>query len=89
MTGWQLPPSRGLSGASKMTLATLQRSLLQRGHRTFLLDGEVCRAGWAIVHVPYYRWWRNGWLNDRNDSGFQKTVSQLFAELRFCLGIIQ
>jgi hypothetical protein len=45
------------------------------------------RAGWQIVHVPYYRWWRNGWLSDRNDPHFQKVVAQLFAELRACLGL--
>jgi hypothetical protein len=45
------------------------------------------RAGWEIVHVPYYRWWRNGWLNDRNDPQFLKTVDQLFAELRVCLAL--
>lgn len=45
------------------------------------------RAGWEIVHVPYYRWWRNGWLNDRHDPHFQETINQLFAELRGCLGL--
>jgi len=45
------------------------------------------RAGWEIVHVPYYQWWRNGWLSDRNDPEFQRTVSQLFAELRVCLAL--
>ena len=45
------------------------------------------RAGWEIVHVPYYRWWRNGWLSDRNDPHFQKTVSELFLELKLCLAL--
>jgi len=45
------------------------------------------RAGWQIVHVPYYRWWRNGWLSDRNDPEFQKTINQFFAELRVSLGL--
>lgn len=45
------------------------------------------RAGWEIVHVPYYRWWRNGWLSDRNDPQFQKTVSNLFSELKLCLAV--
>lgn len=36
----------GLSGAGKTTLATFtERSLLDRGYRTFLLDGDVLRAG--------------------------------------------
>ncbi len=45
------------------------------------------RAGWEILHVPYYRWWRNGWLSDRNDPQFQESVTQLFAELRSYLGV--
>lgn len=45
------------------------------------------RAGWKIVHVPYYRWWRNGWLSDRGDPQFQNSVQQLFADLKLCLGI--
>jgi hypothetical protein len=45
------------------------------------------RAGWQIVHVPYYRWWRNGWLSDRDDPNFEKTVNEFFAELRSCLGL--
>lgn len=36
----------GLSGAGKTTLATFtERSLLDHGYRTFLLDGDVVRAG--------------------------------------------
>lgn len=45
------------------------------------------RAGWEIVHVPYYRWWHNGWLSDRHDAKFQTVVNQLFAELKIALGI--
>jgi hypothetical protein len=45
------------------------------------------RAGWEIVHVPYYRWWRHGWLSDRNDPQFEETVKQLFSDLRSCLGM--
>jgi hypothetical protein len=45
------------------------------------------RAGWQIVHVPYYRWWRNGWLGDRNDPHFKQVVGQLFDELRACLSL--
>jgi hypothetical protein len=40
-----------------------------------------------IVHVPYYRWWRDGWLSDLDDPQFKRTVDQLFAELRVCLGL--
>ena len=45
------------------------------------------RAGWQIVHVPYYRWWRNGWLSDHNDPQFQQVVGQLFSELKINLGL--
>ena len=45
------------------------------------------RAGWEIVHVPYYHWWKNGWLSDRNDPRFQQVVGSLFAELRVCLAL--
>lgn len=45
------------------------------------------RAGWEIVHVPYYRWWRNAWLSDRNDPQFKKTISDLFSELKNSLGL--
>ena len=39
------------------------------------------RAGWKIAHVPYYHWYRNGWLCDQNDSQFQKSVQGLFIEI--------
>ncbi len=45
------------------------------------------RAGWEIVHVPYYRWWRGGWLSDVGDPQFHQTVKQLFADLRSALAI--
>jgi hypothetical protein len=45
------------------------------------------RAGWEIVHVPYYRWWRNGWLSDQGDPQFHQAVKQLFTELRAALAI--
>ncbi len=45
------------------------------------------RAGWEIVHVPYYRWWRHGWLSDRSDPQFESTLTQLFGELRKCLDL--
>jgi hypothetical protein len=45
------------------------------------------RAGWKIIHVPYYQWYRKGWLCDRQDSQFQRTVQSLFAEIRIQLNI--
>lgn len=47
----------------------------------------LMRAGWQIVHVPYYRWWHNGWLSDINDPQFQKTIDQFFDELRLSLSL--
>jgi hypothetical protein len=46
------------------------------------------RAGWEIVHVPYYRWWRDAWLSDRDDPQFQQTVKHLFTELKLCLALV-
>ncbi|MEN9573656.1 MAG: hypothetical protein RL514_1511 [Verrucomicrobiota bacterium] len=40
------------------------------------------RAGWEIVHIPYYRWWRGGWLSDQNEAKFESTVEELYSELR-------
>lgn len=40
------------------------------------------RAGWEIVHIPYYRWWRGGWLSDQNEAEFKNTVEELYSELR-------
>jgi len=62
------------------------------GSLTLHVRFDVCPTwiAWvtaAIVHVPYYRWWRNGWLSDRNEPNFQTVVKQLFAELRNCLGL--
>jgi hypothetical protein len=45
------------------------------------------RAGWEIVHVPYYHWYRDGWLCDRDGPQFQKMLGQLFAELKLCLAL--
>ncbi|MBI2926461.1 MAG: AAA family ATPase [Verrucomicrobia bacterium] len=45
------------------------------------------RAGWRIVHVPYYKWWKNGWLCDRDDPQFRQMIDWLFAELREALGL--
>jgi hypothetical protein len=69
------------------------------GRQHFGLDGRsyseehlervevLRRAGWNIVHVPYYRWWRNGWLGDGADPQFQATVRELFADLRCALAL--
>ena len=46
------------------------------------------RAGWEIVHIPYYRWWRDGWLSDRDDVQFKSTIDQLYSELRTRLRLV-
>jgi hypothetical protein len=45
------------------------------------------RAGWKIVHVPYYHWYRGGWLCDTDDPQFKNAVAELFAEIRSVLKI--
>ncbi|AFY49719.1 RAP domain/IstB-like ATP binding protein [Nostoc sp. PCC 7524] len=43
------------------------------------------RAGWKIVHVPYHKWYKKGWLSERNDTEFQKTINDLYAQLKEAL----
>ncbi len=43
------------------------------------------RAGWRIIHIPYYLWWRDGWLDDTADPEFSRAVSELFSDLREAL----
>jgi hypothetical protein len=45
------------------------------------------RAGWKIVRVPYYHWWRHGWLCDSNNQQFQLYIKSLYRDLRENLGI--
>jgi hypothetical protein len=45
------------------------------------------RAGWKIVHVPYHKWYKKGWLSERNDPDFQKTIDDLFLQLQEALMI--
>jgi Adenylylsulphate kinase len=43
----------GLSGAGKTTLAlSVERRLFDCGYRTFLLDGDLLRAGLCIIRTP-------------------------------------
>ena len=46
----------------------------------------LSRAGWKIVHVPYYEWYRNGWLCDEKPE-FSKWLGRFFDELRVQLGV--
>jgi hypothetical protein len=45
------------------------------------------RAGWKIVHVPYHKWYRKGWLCDQDDNDFRNTVSDLYQQLKSALAI--
>jgi hypothetical protein len=43
------------------------------------------RAGWKIVHVPYHRWYRNGWLCDQNNCDFSDTIRGMFEQIKAVL----
>jgi len=45
------------------------------------------RAGWKIVHVPYHKWYRKGWLCDKDEADFSNTVSELYRQLKSDLAI--
>lgn len=47
------------------------------------------RAGWSIVHVPYFQWYRNGWLYDRNDPQFERILEEFYGELIEHLGLLR
>ncbi len=40
------------------------------------------RAGWEILHIPYYKWYSHGWLADTNQSIFERNQVKLLTELR-------
>jgi hypothetical protein len=44
-------------------------------------------AGWKIVHVPFYQWYRNGWLCGNQDPGFKRTLTKFHASLSEALGL--
>lgn len=46
------------------------------------------RAGWSIVHVPYFQWYQNGWLYDRNDPKFERILEKFYGELIEHLGLL-
>ncbi|MDP4230417.1 MAG: AAA domain-containing protein [Bacteroidota bacterium] len=39
------------------------------------------RAGWNIIHVPYYKWYLNGWLSDDTNVDFRKVIDDFYSEL--------
>ncbi|HVX85427.1 MAG TPA: AAA domain-containing protein [Phycisphaerae bacterium] len=46
------------------------------------------RAGWKILHIPYYAWYQNGWLADQSSPEFKQTLNRLTEDLRRLLGIV-
>jgi len=46
------------------------------------------RAGWNIVHVPYFQWYQNGWLYDRSDPKFERILEKFYGELIEHLGLL-
>jgi len=45
------------------------------------------RAGWSIVNVPYYWWYKRGWLCDEQDSNFCKMANDLEAQIAKQIGL--
>lgn len=43
------------------------------------------RAGWKIIYIPYYMWYSEGWLCDRDEPTFNDTVSDLYRQLKSAL----
>ena len=43
------------------------------------------RAGWKIIHTPYYKWYRGGWLRDQEE--ITQEVERIYRELDNALGI--
>ena len=44
------------------------------------------RAGWNILHIPYYKWWKNGWLCDRHDIDFKNNIKNLYESILQLIG---
>ena len=38
------------------------------------------RAGWEIINTPYYKWYKNGWLNE-NSKILKEEVKRIYREL--------
>jgi hypothetical protein len=46
------------------------------------------RAGWQIVHVPYYEWYQGGWLcNQADNLKFQRSWKRTKEQLDHALGV--
>jgi very-short-patch-repair endonuclease len=45
------------------------------------------RAGWDIIHLPYYKWYKNGWLCDTDDQEFRRMVNHVDSQLYQILGL--
>jgi len=45
-------------------------------------ESILLRAGWDILHIPYYKWYSNGWLGDRLNKVFSEYLVKLSTELK-------
>lgn len=43
--------------------------------------GTLKRAGWNIINLPYYRWYKNGRFINENDYNFKKEIENLYNKL--------
>ncbi len=43
------------------------------------------RAGWNVINIPYYKWYRNGWLCDINHPVFKREIDRINFELDYYL----
>ncbi|MBP8016700.1 hypothetical protein KAZ01_01710, partial [Candidatus Gracilibacteria bacterium] len=37
------------------------------------------RAGWNIINTPYYLWYKNGWLADKNDNNYKRELERIYS----------
>ncbi len=38
------------------------------------------RAGWEIINTPYYKWYKNGWLDESSEL-LKQEVERIYKEL--------
>jgi hypothetical protein len=41
----------------------------------------LMRAGWQIVNTPYYKWYCNGWLSDRDHLPLRNEIDRIYDEI--------
>ncbi|MEI8133812.1 MAG: AAA domain-containing protein [bacterium] len=45
-------------------------------------ESILLRAGWDILHIPYYKWYSNGWLAEKSNKIFCEYLVKLSSELK-------